>query len=106
MEYCVVGLPPLRWVLPHTGAKVVQFCGWKLHVHPTVSLTLATSAPPPSLPPELLTATSVVSFASSLPLAQERLERLLSALPQGVEEEGSKVSTPHLCRIVQRACLF
>ena len=55
------------------GAKVIRFCGRKLHVHPSFHLCLSTASPPHTLPPALLTNTAVVDFSASLPLACELL---------------------------------
>ena len=55
------------------GAKMVQFCGHRLHVHPSFSLLLTTPLPPSSLSPSLASQVSPITFPASLPLTEDIL---------------------------------
>ena len=55
------------------GAKIVQFCGHRLHVHAAFSLLLTTPLPPSSISPSLASQVSIILFPTSLPLAEDLL---------------------------------
>ena len=56
-----------------SGAKMVQFCGHRLHVQASFQLFMTTTVPPSHLSPSLASEVSVVNFTSSLPLAEDLL---------------------------------
>ena len=52
---------------------MVQFCGHRLHVHPSFSLLLTTPLSPSSLSSSLASQVSIITFPTSLPLAEDVL---------------------------------
>ena len=56
-----------------SGAKMVQFCGHRLHVHSSFKLFMTTPIPPILLCPSLASQVSVINFSSSIPLAEDIL---------------------------------
>lgn len=60
-------------LLTSTGAKVVQFCGHRLHVHPSFQLFMSTPIFPTHVSPSLASQVSVINFSPSLPLAEDLL---------------------------------
>lgn len=54
-----------------SGAKVIRFCGRKLHVHPSFHLYTTTTSAPQEVSTALATDTTIINFSVSLPLAQE-----------------------------------
>ena len=60
-------------IVSYVGAKIVQFCGHRLHVHPSFSLLLTTPLSPSSLSPSLASLVIIVSFPASLPLTEDIL---------------------------------
>lgn len=52
------------------GAKVVQWCGHRLHVHPSFNLYLTTATPPSAISLNLRDSVSLISCDITIPVAQ------------------------------------
>ena len=56
-----------------SDAKMVQFCGHRLHVHSSFQLFMTTPISPTLLSPSLASQVSVINFSPSIPLAEDIL---------------------------------
>ena len=72
---------------------MVQFCGHRLHVHSSFQLFLTTTAVPTSISPSVASEVCVISFSSSLPLAEDILTDTTFNVATGNIDHCIEVST-------------